>query len=285
MDRVAFQTVLREAAGLSGFTLSQLTATPKAQLRTFINRRAREYWRKWWWNQLMHAELRYYRDAYASGTAYATDAEVYYSTTGKYYAALQSTTGNAPTNTTYWEEITDLDAYILLEQTDQEAIGSVRQLSPDNPLTTRAPRVQPFRLSGDRIWVVGESVPSSVYVWFREPAPNWLGDDFSTTTAYTAGQVMYYEGAGADYEGDFWTALSTTTAGQDPEDTPAKWERIAFPEWLREPVAQAAYADFLRQDGSPEVARLEDAEAQRLLLQAIHNDSAAQRQILRSSGA
>lgn len=284
MDRVAFQTVLREAAGLAGFTLSQLTSTPKTQLRTFINRRAREYWHRWWWNQIMHADLRYYRDAYDAATAYATDDEVYYD--GAYYRALQSTTGNLPTNATYWEQITtDFDAYIELEQTGETRIGTVRQLSADNPLEVREPRITPFRLAGSKIWVLGEDVPTSVYVWFREAAPTWLGDDFSASSTYAAGDVVYYEGAGSDYEGDFWECQATTNAAEDPEDTPAKWERIAFPEWLREPVAQAAYADFLRQDGSPEVATLATAEAERLLLQAIHRDGPAQRQLTRRTGA
>lgn len=285
MQRVSFASVLREAAGLAGFTPSQLTTSPKTQLRTFINRRAREQWEHWWWSQLMHAELRYYRNAYDAATAYAEGDEVYYATTEAYYRALSATTGNAPDNETYWEEITDLEAYIDLEQIDQEPIGTVRQLSPDNPLNTATPSITPFRLVADRIYVLGDDVPSSVYVWFREPASNWIGEDFSPTDTYAADEVVYYEGTGVDYEGDFWTCLSTTSAGQDPEDTPAKWERIEFPAFLRSSVAQAAFADYLRNDGNPEAARLEDAEAQRLLLKAIHRDGPAQRQLLRSSGA
>lgn len=42
---------------------------------------------------------------YATGTAYVADGQAYYPTTGDYYRAKQSTTGNAPTNTTYWERL------------------------------------------------------------------------------------------------------------------------------------------------------------------------------------
>lgn len=285
MNRVAFQTVLREAAGLAGFTLSQLSASPKAQLRTFIDRRTRQYWEKWWWNQLMHAEERAYRDAYDAAVTYAADDEVYYATTDKYYLALQSTVGNAPTNATYWEEITDLDAYIELEQDGQTVIGTVRQLSPDNPLEVDQPRDKRFRLLGDRIQVLGENVPATLYVWFRERAPHWLGEDFDAAETYGVGEVAYYEGEGADYEGDFWRCLSTTAAGEDPEDTPAKWERIEYPAWLASAAAQAAYADWVRQDGGGQAAKLEDSEANRLLLEAIHSDGPAQRQLLRAAGA
>lgn len=286
MQRVAFQTVLREAAGLAGFTLAQLTSTPKTQFRTFINRRTREYWDHWWWNQIMHAEERFYRPDYDAGTTYDAGDEVYYPTTGKYYVAILEGTGNAPTNTTYWEEAgDDFDPYILLEQDDERAIGTVRMMSVDNPLKVRNPRSWPFRPMGDQLQVLGEDVPASLYVWFREPAPNWLGDDFDAAETYAAGEVVYYEGTGADFEGDFWTCLASTTAGQDPEDTPAKWERIDYPAWLRSPAAQAAYADWIRQDGGVEAAKLEDSEAQRLLLKAIHRDGPAQRQLTRSSGA
>jgi hypothetical protein len=41
---------------------------------------------------------------YASGTAYAKNDVVYYSTNGNAYIAKQATTGNAPTNATYWNQ-------------------------------------------------------------------------------------------------------------------------------------------------------------------------------------
>tara|TARA_R100000654_G_scaffold57789_1_gene84386 strand:- start:51 stop:821 length:771 start_codon:yes stop_codon:yes gene_type:complete len=41
---------------------------------------------------------------YASGTAYVKNDVVYYSTNGNAYIAKQSTTGNAPTNATYWNQ-------------------------------------------------------------------------------------------------------------------------------------------------------------------------------------
>ena len=44
---------------------------------------------------------------YASGTAYVKNDVVYYSTTnGNAYIAKQATTGNAPTNATYWNQFT-----------------------------------------------------------------------------------------------------------------------------------------------------------------------------------
>ena len=41
---------------------------------------------------------------YAGGTAYAKNDVVYYATNGNAYIAKQATTGNAPTNATYWSQ-------------------------------------------------------------------------------------------------------------------------------------------------------------------------------------
>lgn len=41
---------------------------------------------------------------YSADTAYAAGEYVYYSTTGQCYMAIQAGTGNAPTNTAYWEQ-------------------------------------------------------------------------------------------------------------------------------------------------------------------------------------
>jgi len=41
---------------------------------------------------------------YAGGTAYVKNDVVYYSTNGNAYIAKQATTGNAPTNATYWSQ-------------------------------------------------------------------------------------------------------------------------------------------------------------------------------------
>jgi hypothetical protein len=285
MDRVPFNSVLREAAGLAGFTLEQLTATAKTQLRTFINRQAASAWEHAWWNQLMHAEERFYRPAYDASTTYAEDDEVYYATTGLYYRATAAGSAHVPTDTNYWEEITDLTAYIELEQDGEEPIGTVRLISQDDPSEVADPRPLRFRLIASRIYVLGDPVPDSVYVWFRESVPSWLGDDFDAAVTYEADEIVYFEGTTADFVGDFWKCTVGTLAGESPESAPTKWERVEFPAWLQIPVAQAAYADWLRQDGNPEAARIEAGVALQYLLKAVHRDGPAQRQLLRAVGA
>ena len=45
-----------------------------------------------------------HRGDYAGGTAYAKNDVVYYATNGNAYIAKQATTGNVPTNATYWSQ-------------------------------------------------------------------------------------------------------------------------------------------------------------------------------------
>jgi hypothetical protein len=48
----------------------------------------------------------YRGDAYSGATAYVAGDQVYYSTTGDFYVAIASTTGNAPTDATKWTRLT-----------------------------------------------------------------------------------------------------------------------------------------------------------------------------------
>jgi hypothetical protein len=64
--------------------------------------------------------------AYAAGTTYAANALVTYN--GGIYRALQTTTGNLPTNTTYWEKIGD---YTSLGQAVAANTSSITQLVTD----------------------------------------------------------------------------------------------------------------------------------------------------------
>jgi predicted metalloprotease len=48
--------------------------------------------------------------------------------------------------------------------------------------------------------------------------------------------------------------LSATTAGQDPEDTPAKWELQELPEALSGVLVWQTFGDWLVQDGQMDKA-------------------------------
>lgn len=277
-------SVLDRAVGLAGFTVANLTTTPLTQFKTKIAARLKTYWEKAWWPELTPVELRYFRDAYNGATTYAIGDEVYYAATDRYYTAIAGSTGNLPTNAIYWTATTELDAYISLDQTGLTAIGEVEGVYIDDPRIYREARRLPYVLNQNGVQVLGVNVPKSVYLRFRQRAPELLGADYAAATAYGSGVTRYYTSATAGYEGDFWTTTTATTAGDSPESQPTKWTRLEFPLFLRECTAHGAYADWLRLDGASDLAVIEDDQADAKLSTEIIK-LAAQGQIARSRSA
>lgn len=94
----------------------------------------------------------YFGSDYSATTSYTTDDQSYYSTTGDYYKALQASTGNAPTETAYWERLTipyrflDYCVYSAyadwLRQDDQHAKAAAQDKLAQNALTTEQDKLE-----------------------------------------------------------------------------------------------------------------------------------------------
>lgn len=258
MRRVSYRSVLERAVNLAGFSVDTLTSTPKAQFNAKINARLGDYWQKAWFPETMRSELRYYRDAWTA-KVYVSGSEVYHASTAKYWINTSTAAAtDLPGTSSKWTELTDLDAYISLDQANLTPIGEVRGVYLDDPLTTDRPRRVPFILGENGIQIPGQDAPASLYVWYRIRVPDFRGADYAADVAYSLGVTRYYaNSATADFEGDFWTTVSATTASESPESTPDKWTRLEFPAWARECVAHGAYADWLRLDGAADLALAE----------------------------
>ena len=125
-------------------------------------------------------------------------------------------------------------------------------------------------------------VPNMVYLVFRLPAPVFVGNLYSGTATYVAGQdSVYFSGTTTALAGDFYNCIGNTTAGQSPQTTPASWQVVPFPKWLAAPVARRAYADFLRYNAMREVADREDVAADDTLYQEQIRQGGQQGQILK----
>lgn len=271
MRLVTFQSVLERTCQLIGTLYANLSAEDQASVLGFINHGTKQAWEFYWWPELMLSELRFYRADYAAGTTYAAGAEVYYPTTALYYVALGTTTGNAPTNATFWAVVTDIVATIDLAQAGKTVIGEVRMVAQRDPLSDRCPGKLRFNLGPAGIYVLGCTVPTSVYVWFRIPNPDFTGTAFDPAVVYTAGAQKYYTSATPGFEGDYWVANATTIAAESPETTPAKWDKVQFPKILREAVAREAHYRYLVKDGATiETLGLATADATAALIQEMH---------------
>ena len=95
--------VLNGSADLCGLDRDNLASVDFKQLRQAHDRRLQTAWEFDLWPELLRAEKRYYRDLYATATAYtastATSAtEVYFPSSGKYYQNVKASTGVDPAN-------------------------------------------------------------------------------------------------------------------------------------------------------------------------------------------
>lgn len=307
MRAISYSALREQVYSLLNLVSADVTPADKTKINSFLQRRTREAFQFAWWPETMREEERFFRAAYAAGTAYTVTQEVYHPASRGYYQALQSTTGNAPatlsgtsytTNLSYWAPVaesysgadwadatayaqgdtvrnpadgdwyrchtahtssgsldatkfgllTEWTASIAWDATGETEIGLVRGAYLDRPSRVRSPRRLTVHL-GELGVYLPENKVTSVILSFQIRPPVLTGADFSAGTTYTAGTVVYYTSATAGYEGDYWKCLAATSAGQDPEDTPAKWARQEIPEALRDAIAHAAYSDFLRPAG------------------------------------
>jgi hypothetical protein len=158
------------------------------------------------------------------------------------------------------------------DQTGEKVIDVLFQAWVDNPAMVSYPRPQGFVVTtegfqmistaggfmGTNGYVSYNTNPANpVYLFYRRAPYNYSGDTFSATATYVAGQYIYYTRTTGAQTGtsDYWKCLSATTAGQDPEDTPSKWELQELPEALSGILVWQTFGDWLTQDGQMEKAQ------------------------------
>jgi hypothetical protein len=98
METVDYIDLLQGCADLSGLDRDNLSTSEEAILRNTLSKRLRWAWQYAKWPELCLNEKRYYRPAYASGSAYTSGTEIYWPLTQFCYQALTATTGNPPTD-------------------------------------------------------------------------------------------------------------------------------------------------------------------------------------------
>jgi len=253
MKTVTFKSIVYGALGRLGQQpeLSAPSAATIAQQAQYIQTRIREAWEFAFWPELMEIEQRAYRDAYAAGTTYALDAEVYNAADEKYYISLQAAnTGNDPaTETAWWEEQTDLDRYVAYAQTGQTEIGSVEFASTRNPRKSTYPGYLSFFTSNNGIQLTSLA-PALVWLQFRPPVPLYSGVAYAAGTTYAADDVRYLASTGECYR-----SLAAANTGNDPATATAWWVKVDFPSLLAPAVTQGVYADGLVEDRQQTKAR------------------------------
>lgn len=220
---------------------------------------------------------------WADATAYVRGDVVRNPANDRFYQCYTAHTSSGSIDTAKFGILTVFDPYISRTQSwETNEVGEWEGLYLDDPRVTRNPRRVAFTVdaTGAHVLPLADTVPHEVWARFRLPPSGYTGADFDATDTYTAGETMYYASPAGTvgFEGDFWECVSTTSAGNDPEDTPAKWSRIEFPEVLQEAVAHLVYADHLRAEELGEDALIADRLGDDILAGEFISDQAQQGQ-------
>lgn len=206
-----------------------------------------------------HPSLRSYSgDKYAAGTAYVAGDVVYYPTTARYYSCHSASTGNLPSNTSYWGILTAFDPYVSYTQTGKTEIGMVRDVYNKDPRSRRDWENPEFELNENGVQV--PSGYSRVWIEFQKRAPVLQGDEYDAATAYAIGDYVQYTSGSVI---NFYKATAATT-GNLPTDT-SYWEAIQIPYIFLTFLTFAAYADILHHDGQSDTARIYERRASQAL--------------------
>lgn len=255
METVSYKTALDLWSDLIGAVVGQVTTVDADTFNRLFNRVVRRAWEFYFWPALMLREQRAFRDAW-SATGYALGAEVYsVATAGSYWRANAITVGgDVPGVSSKWTLISPLDAYVAYEQTGKTALGTVKCVWNADPRTVRPTAKLPIEIDERGVSLTGNSVPATVCVNFRRRCPSWKGANYDATLAYAAGLTRYYASASDGFDGDFWTTAAVTTAGQNPENTPASWTKVALPAFLCDFAVAGAKVGYLEGDGQLEKA-------------------------------
>lgn len=180
-----------------------------------------------------------------------------------------------PVTTDVEQRTPNSDYVIALDQSGQSVIDTVFEVWNGNPYISRLPSRVPWTLTNDGIQLLGQTTVTGVWVYFRRQCPQFSGADYSASATYAVGDSMYYTNTAG--KGNYYLCAVVTTAGQNPDSTPASWTRQELPYDFFEYVIHSAYADWLRSDGQNDKAAQADAYAMELQMTATEKVERQQR--------
>ena len=188
-------------------------------------------------------ERTYSGDWYDAATAYVKGGMLRHEVDGLYYMCHTASTGNLPTDTSYFGVLTPFQPYIAWEQTGESKIGAVYNVFETDPRVYGNPTRVVYEPSTDGI-VIHPDSPNVVFIHFRLRADSFVAALWDRTKAYAANDQRYYDNNDAA-SGDHYIANVTTVAGESPQTDPTKWDKVSFPRIFSEFCKLGAYGDVL----------------------------------------
>lgn len=210
-----------------------------------------------WWHP---CQASYSGTTWTLATAFAAGDVAYYAVNDTFYACHTASTGNLPTNTSYFGALTVFDKYVGYAQTGFTAIGDVRDVYTKNPLVNKTYATANWTLTQNGVQV--PNGPNVVWLEYRTRYAPLVGSDWASGSAYAVGdQVLFTSGSVKN----FYTCAVVTTAGQSPTTHPASWTILEIPYLFQPYMVHGAFADVLRMDGQMDKAAQQERLAEQYL--------------------
>lgn len=141
--------------------------------------------------------------------------------------------------------------FIPYNQLGEAGIETVFDVWGTDPGSSLLPGRCNYQLSADGINVIGAPNLVPYYLYYRPQRPIFSGTTYAASTAYIAGQYVYFSSTATLTNGqaNFYKSLSATTAGQSPDTNPTKWQQLFIPYTFLQFCVYNAYADWLMTEG------------------------------------
>lgn len=253
---------MEQALAITGHVYSSAQTSQLEILCNYINMRVARAWDWAPWPELMQYEERAFAAPYEASRTYVAGDVVWDSTTEAYYEALSTTTGNAVTNPTYWDEVaTPTELLVEWEQYGQTKISRVFGVYTADPRTSKTARSLDWINTADGV-VVPNAAQETVWVAYVKPASRYTSAVWSGSASYSRYDLVFYPGDETSTifpdRGDVYMAEVDVNGVQ-------VWNIVPFPAFLQQAVSYGAAADMERHYGTKERALEYETLAERYL--------------------
>ena len=166
----------------------------------------------------------------------------------------------------YWPETIRVASATVTSSGDIETApwptdaGEVFNVWNKNPRKTTLAVSQSWTIydDGANTFIQLRDDATPVYVEYRIKRPNLTGDTWSSASAYSAGDQVYFNG-------NLYDANAAIGAAESPSTHASKWDLVKIPKIFQGYLIRGAYADYLRATGNNELAAPADRNAESIL--------------------
>lgn len=275
MRTETFRNALHWLARKAGFDPARNLSTEVAVcLGQYLDEALREGWERHEWPEWTLTEERYFNEGlfstgYATTMGYVVGDVAYDATAEAYYVCGVATNSTSipSVNTADWDTLEDSEVlFIPLDQPRRQSttaaqnktlIGTMLSITDSDP-RLYASRKWDFAIGNEGLIVPQGYGSDTAWLRYRKRPQRASAEVYAASTAYVAGDVVYYASTGHCY------VAKQASTGNLPTNT-TYWTAQEFPYVLAPFCRSRAYGHWLSEDGQPDKAAEEFDRAEGLL--------------------